>query len=565
MDMKVVIVGGVAGGATAAARLRRINESAEIIVFERGGYVSYANCGLPYYIGGDITDKRALTLQTPGSFKARFNVDVRVHSEVTAIDTAAKTVAVRETETGREYTESYDKLLLSPGAKPTVPDVPGIDNERIFTLRTVEDTFRMKDYIAAAGVKRAVIIGGGFIGLEMAECLTEAGAAVTLLQRSEHVMPNLDFDMASFVHGYMRSKGIDLRRNTPVDRYEAIENGVRVVTRDGGSIDTDMVLLAIGVTPDTALAAKAGIKLASKGAIAVNDRMETSVKDVYAVGDAVEIVNPITGAPAVIPLAGPANKQGRIAADNINGGDRHYKGTIGAAVMKLFDMTVAHAGLSEKAAKAAGIDYDYAVTYSPNHATYYPGASNMTLKVLFERATGRVIGAQIVGFDGVDKRIDTLAEAMRLGLTAYDLTELEFAYAPPYSSAKDPVNMIGYVIENVVSGRVKQYHWDEAAALDRDKVQIVDVRTPREFSHGCIPGAVNIPVDDMRERMCELDKSKPVYLNCQVGLRSYIAYCILAQNGFDCYNLAGGYRYWESAATESSFSVAPCHPCGMEI
>ena len=348
--MKVIIVGGVAGGATAAARLRRINESAEIIVFERGGFVSYANCGLPYYIGGDITEKSALTLQSPASFKARFNVDVRVHSEVIAIDTANKTVTVRETETGREYTESYDKLLLSPGAKPTVPNVPGIDGERIFTLRSVEDTYKIKDFIAETGAKKAVIIGGGFIGLEMAECLTEAGLAVTLLQRSEHVMPNLDFDMASFVHGYMRHKGINLLRNTPVERYEAIENGVRVVTKNGDSIDTDLVLLAIGVTPDTALAAKAGIKLASKGAIAVNDRMETSAPDVYAAGDAVEIVNPITGAPAVIPLAGPANKQGRIAADNMNGGDSRYKGTIGAAVMKLFDMTVAHVGLSEKAA-----------------------------------------------------------------------------------------------------------------------------------------------------------------------------------------------------------------------
>ncbi len=563
--MKVIIVGGVAGGATAAARLRRINESAEIIVFERGGFVSYANCGLPYYIGGDITEKSALTLQSPASFKARFNVDVRVHSEVTAIDTANKTVAVRETETGREYTESYDKLLLSPGAKPTVPDVPGIDGERIFTLRSVEDTYKIKDFIAETGAKKAVIIGGGFIGLEMAECLTEAGLAVTLLQRSEHVMPNLDFDMASFVHGYMRYKGINLLRNTPVERYEAIENGVRVVTKNGDSIDTDLVLLAIGVTPDTALAAKAGIKLASKGAIAVNDRMETSAPDVYAAGDAVEIVNPITGAPAVIPLAGPANKQGRIAADNMNGGDSRYKGTIGAAVMKLFDMTVAHVGLSEKTAKAAQLDYDYAVTYSPNHATYYPGATNMTLKLIFERGSGKVLGAQIVGFDGVDKRIDTIAEAIRLGLTAIDLTELEFAYAPPFSSAKDPVNMVGYVAENVLTGRVKQYHWDEEAALDREKVQIVDVRTPREFSRGAIPGAVNIPVDNMRERMGELDKAKPVYLNCQVGLRSYIACCILAQHGFDCYNLAGGYRYWESAATESSFKIAPCHPCGIEI
>ncbi|MGE4352788.1 MAG: FAD-dependent oxidoreductase [Oscillospiraceae bacterium] len=564
--MKILIVGGVAGGATAAARLRRINEQAEIIVFERGGYVSYANCGLPYYIGGDITDKRALTLQSPRSFLRRFNVDVRVKQEVTAIDPEKKTVTVLNHETGETYSESYDKLLLSPGAKPTIPNLPGTEGERIFTLRTVEDTYRIKDYVSEAQVKSAVVVGGGFIGLEMAECLINAGLSVTLLQRSEHVMPNLDFDMASFVHGYMRYKGINLLRNQALKGYESKGGKVRVLRGNGDPIEADMVLLAIGVTPDTELAKKTGLKLGLKDSILVNDKMETSIPDIYAAGDAVEVINPITGKPAVIPLAGPANKQGRIAADNINGGDSRYKGSIGAAVMKLFDMTVATVGLTEKTAKLAGVDFDYCVTYSPNHATYYPGASNMTIKVLFEPKSGRLLGAQIVGFDGVDKRIDVLATAIRFKMTAYDLTELELAYAPPYSSAKDPVNMVGYIMQNVLDGRVKQYYWNEAETLPRDgSVQIVDVRTPGEYDYGHIPGAVNIPVDEMRQHMGELDKTKPVYLNCQVGMRSYIAYCILTQSGYDCYNLAGGYHFYESAATENSFREAPCHPCGVAI
>lgn len=563
--MKTVIVGGVAGGASAAARLRRINEEAEIIVFERSGYVSYANCGLPYYISGDIKAKSALTLQSPESFKSRFNVDVRVHQEVVGIDSAAKTVSVRKVDTGEEYTESYDKLLLSPGAKSTVPDMPGVDGKQIFTLRTVEDTYRIKDYVDSCGAKSAVIVGGGFIGLEMAECLISAGLEVTLSQRSEHVMPNLDFDMASFVHAYMRNKGIKLLRNQSITGYESVSGKVHVKRRGDCDLVADMVLLAIGVTPDTQLAKSAGLELGVKGAIVVNERMETSVEDIYAVGDAVQVIERVSGRKAVIPLAGPANKQGRIAADNINGAKKSYGGSIGASVMKLFDMTVATVGLTEKTAAAAGIDFDYAVTFSPNHATYYPGASNMTLKVLFASDTGRILGAQIVGFDGADKRIDTLSIAIRAGMTAFDLTELELAYAPPYSSAKDPVNMVGFVMENVLSGRVKQYYWQEADTLPRESVQIVDVRTPGEFMRGHIADAVNVPVDDLRGRLAQIDKSKPVYLNCQVGLRSYIAYCILAANGYDCYNLAGGYRYYQSASYESSFSIAPCYECGLEI
>lgn len=563
--MKVLIVGGVAGGATAAARLRRICEDAEIVVFERGGYMSYANCGLPYYIGGDITDKSALTLQSPAGFWSRFHVDVRVHSEVTKILPETKEVLVINLETGETYRESYDHLILSPGAKPTDPQLPGTKSDKIFTLRTVEDTYQIKDYVDKVMPKTAVVVGGGFIGLEMAECLTQTGIQVTLLQRSQHVMPNLDFDMASFVHDYMRHKGICLLRNQGILGYETVGNHVRVLRQDMEPLDADLVLLAIGVTPDTALAKDAGLEMGIRGSIVVNQRMETSIPSIYAVGDAVEVEHLISGKKALIPLAGPANKQGRIVADNINGGNSVYRGSLGTSVLKLFDMTVATVGLNEKTAKGAGLDYEYAVTFSPNHATYYPGASYMTVKVLFCPADGKLLGAQIVGFDGCDKRIDVLATAIRLGLTARDLTELELAYAPPYSSAKDPVNMVGFVMENVLDGRVKQYFWNQVPELSQNPdVQIVDVRTPGEFAKGHLPNAVNLPLDDIRDHMDTLDKAKPVYLNCQVGLRSYIGYCILSQNGFDCYNLSGGYRFYHSATTENSFSVAPCHPCGME-
>ena len=564
--MKVVIIGGVAGGATAAARLRRLDEQAEIIILERSGFVSYANCGLLYYVGGVIGEKRALTLQTPESFRRRFNIDVRVKNEVTAIHPAEKTVTVRRLEDGSEYQESYDKLILSPGAKAVHPDAPGLDDPRVFTLRTVEDTYRIRDYVTESKPRRAVVIGGGFIGLETAENLLHAGVAVTLLHRSGHVMPPLDGDMASSVHAYLRDKGVDLRLNTTYTAVKPWEGGLTVELTDGAALEADLVLLAIGVTPDSHLAAEAGLQLGAKGSIVVDEHMRTSVPDIYAVGDAVEVRHFVTGRPALIALAGPANKQGRIAADNICGIASTFRGSQGSSVLKLFDMTIAATGINEKQAKEAGIAYDKTVTFSASHATYYPGATDMTIKVLFEKDSGRVLGAQIVGFEGVDKRIDVLAAAIHAGMTGADLSELDLAYAPPYSSAKDPVNMAGFVWENVRTGLVRQFHWDEVSALPRDgSVTLLDTRTEKEYAGGHIPGAINIPLDSLRERLGELDGSKPVYVNCYSGLRSYIACRILSGNGFTCYNLSGGYRFYALNSSDVSFDADPRHPCGVKI
>ena len=564
--MKVVIVGGVAGGATAAARLRRLDEGAEIVVLERTGFVSYANCGLPYYVGGVIADKRALTLQTPESFRRRFNIDVRVRHEVTAICPERKTVTVRRLEDGSVYEETYDKLLLSPGAKAVRPEGAGLDDLRVFTLRTVEDTYRIRDYVTRQRPRRAVVIGGGFIGLETAENLLHAGVATTLLQRSGHVMPPLDGDMASSVHAYLRDKGVDLRLNTTYTAVVPSENGLTVELNDGTSLETDLVLLAIGVVPDSHLAAEAGLKLGAKDSIVVDAHMRTSDPDIYAVGDAVEVRHFVTGRPALIALAGPANKQGRVAADNLCGIASTFRGSQGSSVLKLFDMTIAATGINEKQAKEAGIAYDKTVTFSASHATYYPGATDMTIKVLFARDTGRVLGAQIVGFDGVDKRIDVLAAAIRAGMTGADLTELDLAYAPPYASAKDPVNMAGFVWENVHTGLVRQFHWDQVAALPRDgSVTLLDTRTEKEYAGGHIPGAINIPLDSLRARLGELDRSKPVYVNCYSGLRSYLACRILSGSGFTCYNLSGGYRFYALNSSEISFDADPRHPCGVKI
>ena len=560
---KILIVGGVAGGATAAARLRRLDEDAQIIMFERTGYVSYANCGEPYFIGGSIQRPAALTLQTPQSFRARFNIDVRVRSEVTEIRRGEKTVTVRELDTGREYTESYDKLILSPGVDAQRPGLPGEDGERVFTLRTVEDTFRIKDFLDRETPERAVIVGGGFIGLEMAENLMDAGVEVTLLQRSAQVMPPLDGDMAAELHAHLRAKGVDLRFHQSITGYEATEDGVRVQLADGESIDCGMVLLAVGVTPDTALAARAGLALGQKGAIVVDSHLRTSDPDIYAAGDAVEVIQPLTGGRVLIPLAGPANRQGRIIADNLCGIESEYKGTLGASVVKVFDMTAACVGLNEKTAKAAGIPYDKVVNYSASHATYYPGGHNMTLKTLFDPDTGRILGAQITGFDGVDKRIDVLSTAIQAHMTGEDLSALELAYAPPFSSAKDAVNMAGFAIENVRSGLVAQHHWDDVAALPRDgSVVLLDVRGGEEFARGHIPGAVNLPLPELRERLGELDKSKKLYVNCYSGMRSYIACRILAGHGFACSNLSGGWRFYELASGDSGVREDAHHPCG---
>ncbi len=564
--MKVVIIGGVAGGATAAARLRRLNEAAEIIIIERSGYISYANCGLPYYIGGVIEDKEALTLQTPESFRQRFRVDVRVKQEALAIDPQAKTVTIKRLEDNTEYTETYDKLLLSPGAKALHPNIPGSDSKNIMTLRTVEDTYRIKEYLAQNQPKHCTVIGGGFIGLEAAENLLQAGVATTLLQLEEQVLPPLDYDMACEVQAYLRSKGLDLQLQREVTGFQETGDKLQVLLKDGTSLTTDFVLLAIGVTPDTALAQAAGLKLGAKNALVVNEAMETSEPDIYAVGDAVEVRHFVTNTPALIALAGPANKQGRIAADNINGGHSRYKGSQGSSIIKLFAMTVATTGINEKTARSLGITYDKVINYAASHATYYPGANNMTIKTLFQPDNGKILGVQIVGFDGVDKRLDVMATAIRSSLTAADLEELDLAYAPPYSSAKDPVNMAGFTIENLRNKLVRQYHWHDIPELPKDgSIIMLDVRTMREYINGHIPDAINIPLDELRERLDELDKSKPVYVNCQSGLRSYIACRILSQQGFDCYNLSGGYRFYELIAEAKSYDSSPTHLCGIKI
>lgn len=559
--MKVLIVGGVAGGAAAAARLRRLDETAEIILFERGEYISFANCGLPYYIGGTITAKDALTLQTPKSMNKRFNIDVRTKSEVTKIDTTAKTVTVKDLNTEKEYTEIYDKLILSPGASPIKPPIEGISSNKVFTLRNIPDTYRIKDHLEKEKPQKAAVVGGGYIGVEMAENLKNACLDVTVVELAEHLIAPLDFDMAADVHNYILEKGINIILNNGVKKIEDNENGLKLVLNDG-SLDVDMLIMSVGVRPDTAFLESSGIEKNDRGSIIVNEYMETNAKDVYAVGDAVEIKNFVTKSPAFIPLAGPAGKQGRIAADNICGSKSSYGGSIGSAILKLFDMTVATTGINEKTANAQGINYDKTYTYSPSHAGYYPGGKNMSLKLLWEKDTKKIIGAQIVGFDGVDKRMDVLACAIRLGAKVTDLTELELCYAPPFSSAKDPVNMAGFVAENVINGKMKQFFWHDVAHLKRDgSVTLLDVRTKTEAESGMIDGFINIPVDELREHLNMLPKDKPVYVHCHTGLRSYIACRILAAHGYDCYNLAGGWRLYKSVTDAKRSPDYPCYKC----
>lgn len=562
--MKVVIIGGVAGGATAAARIRRLDEQAEIVVFERSGFVSYANCGLPYYIGGVIEDPDALTLQTPESFFSRFRVTMKVRHEVTAIHPDKKTVSVTNLETGEEFEESYDKLILSPGAKPTQPRLPGVGLSKLFTLRTVEDTFRIKEYIQKNHPKSAVLAGGGFISLELAENLRELGMDVTIVQRPKQLMNPFDADMAAFIHGEMRKHGVRLALGHTVEGFEEKDSGVDVLLKDEAPLRADMVVLAIGVSPDTGLAKDAGLELGIKGSILVNDRMETSVPDIYAVGDAVQVKHFVTGQDALIALAGPANKQGRIAADNICGGDSRYSGSQGSSVVKVFDLTAAATGVNETNAGKAGLSVDSVVLSPMSHAGYYPGGKVMTMKVVFEKETYRLLGAQIVGYEGVDKRIDVLATAIRAGLKATQLKELELAYAPPYSSAKDPVNMAGFMIENIASGVLKQWHLEEVDKLPKDgSVTLLDTRTVGEYAGGHIDGFTNIPVDQLRERLGDLDKSKPVYVICQSGLRSYIACRILSGYGFTCYNFSGGFRFYD-AVTHDRCLIEQATACGMD-
>ncbi|MBQ4072697.1 MAG: CoA-disulfide reductase [Clostridia bacterium] len=561
--MKVVIIGGVAGGATAAARIRRLDENAEIIIFERSGYISYANCGLPYYIGGVIEDKDNLTLQTPEGFYRRFRIKAHIEHEVTNIDTINKTVSVTNIKTETSFIESYDKLILSPGAKPILPDFY-TENERTFTLRTVEDTLKIRGFIEQNQPKTAVVIGGGFIGIEMAENLSELGVQTTIIQRSNHLLPTIDCDMASFIHASFRSRGVQLLLNNITEKMSMIDNKILLELSNGKQIFTDMVVIAIGVSPENTLAKKAGLELGLKGAIKVNSKMETSVPDIYAVGDAVQVKHYITMQDVVIPLAGPANKQGRIAADNICGLNSEYKGSQGSSVIKLFDMTVATTGINEQQAKSIGYNYEKVILTQNSHAGYYPNATAMTIKLIFEKESFKILGAQIVGYDGVDKRIDVIATAIRTGLRADELKDLDMAYAPPYSSAKDPVNMAGFVAENIKNGIVKQFYYEDIPSLsEKEDVILLDTRTPLEYMRGRAEGFINIPLDDLRERLGELDKTKKIYVMCQSGLRSYLATRILMQNGFDAYNFVGGFRLYSSIKYEELLSDR-CYSCGME-
>ena len=563
--MKVVIVGGVAGGATAAARIRRLDEAAEIIVFERSGYVSYANCGLPYYIGGVIADSEELTLQTPESFYSRFRVAMKVRHEVTGIHPERKTVSVKNLETGEEFEEGYDKLILSPGAKPTQPRLPGTGISKLFTLRTVEDTLRIKEHIDRHHPKSAILAGGGFIGLELAENLRELGMEVAIVQRPKQLMSPFDADMAAMIHGEMRRHGVRLVLGQTVEGFAEKGGGVDVLLKDNAPLHADMVVLAIGVTPDTALAKEAGLELGIKDSIVVNSRMETSVPDIYAAGDAVQVKHSVTGQDVLLSLAGPANKQGRIIADNICGGDSRYAGSQGSSVIKVFDMTAAVTGINEAHGRKAGLDVDTVILSPMSHAGYYPGGRVMTMKVVFEKGTYRLLGAQIVGYEGVDKRIDVLATAIHAGMKATELKDLDLAYAPPYSSAKDPVNMAGFMIDNIAGGILKQWHLEDVDALPRDgSVTLLDARTAGEYARGHIRGFRNIPVDELRERLAEIEKGKPVYVICQSGLRSYIACRILEGQGYEAYNFSGGFRFYDAVRNDRRL-VESAADCGMDI
>lgn len=557
--MKYLIVGGVAGGATVAARLRRLDEDAEIILFERGKYISYANCGLPYYIGGEIKERQKLFVQTEKGFVDRFRIDIRTQQEVVAIHQQTKTVEVRKLKSGELYSEYYDKLVLSPGAEPIRPRIEGIHHPHIFTLRNVSDTDAIKQYITVHKPQEAVVVGGGFIGLEMVENLHALGIGVSVVEKANQVMAPLDYSMAQLVHEKLVRNGVQLLLNNGVERFEAQGEKVAVCLENGRQLLADMVILSMGVRPETGLAVDAGLTIGATHGIAVNKYMQTSDPDIYALGDAVEVVHGVTGHPVLIPLAGPANKQGRIVADNIVfGNNEEYNGTIGTSIVKVFDMTVAVAGANAKSLRHEGIAYVSSYTHPASHAGYYPAAIPMSIKILFSPEGGQLLGAQIVGYDGVDKRIEMLAQAIQHHGTVYSLAALEQAYAPPYSSAKDPINMAGFVAENIVEGKVVVAHWRDVN-IDDNEQYILDVRTRDEFQLGNIPGSVNVPLDDLREHIDELPRDKEIILTCAVGLRGYLAYRILAQNGFTkLRNLSGGYKTWCMATTDwtnSSVSI----------
>ncbi len=550
--MKYIIVGGVAGGATAAARIRRNTEEAEIILLERGKYISYANCGLPYYIGGVISERDRLFVQTPEAFGRRFNIDVRTQSEATAIDAARREVTIRRSD-GTTYTEGYDKLLLSPGASAVRPPLPGIDSVGIFTLRNVDDTDRIKQYMQQHNVRQAVVVGGGFIGLEMAENLQEAGAEVAVVEMADQVMGPIDFSMAALVHRHLQEKGVKLYLQQAVEAFEPAggDGGVDVRLKSGIRLHAQLVLLSIGVRAETRLASEAGLKLGDMRGIWVNEYLQTSDPDIYAVGDAIEYPHPLTGKPWLNFLAGPANRQARIVADNMTFGNREkYEGSIGTSIAKVFDLTVASTGLPAKRLKQMGMPYLSATIHSGAHAGYYPGASQMDIKITFSPVDGRLYGAQIVGYDGVDKRIDQYALAIKQGGTVHSLTQLEHAYAPPFSSAKDPVAISGYVAGNILSGKMTPLYWRELQAADLSKVTLVDVRTADEYALGHINGAKNVPLDDLRGRLQEIPADKPVYVYCAVGLRGYLASNILKGHGYkDVRNLVGGLKTYLAATT----------------
>jgi CoA-disulfide reductase len=553
MNKKIIIVGGVAGGASAAARLRRLDESAEIILIEKGEHISFANCGLPYYIGEVIKEKDKLLVQTPEKMKERFGIDVRVKNEVTKINPDSKTVEILNIAENKVYTESYDKLILSPGAEPVRPKLPGIDSSKIFTLRNIPDTYRIKDYVDTRKPKRAVIVGAGFIGLEVAENLHMQGVKVTVVELSDHVIGPLDYEMAAIVHNHLKVKQVELYLKDAVEAFEDDGANITVKLSSGKMLKSDMVIMGIGVRPETKLAVDAGLQIGKTGGIFVDEYMQTSNSDIYAVGDAVEVKDFISGSQALIPLAGPANKQGRIAANNICGFAEKFEGTQGTSIVKLFDLTVSVTGSNERILKRNNIEYEKSFTHSASHASYYPGAIPMTIKLLFAKDSGKVLGAQIVGYDGVDKRIDVIATAIRAGMSVFDLEKLELAYAPPYSSAKDPVNIAGFTAANIIKKDSVIFHWDEVSKISSDTGVLVDVRETPEFELGTIPGSVNIPLDNLRERLGELPKDKTIYLFCQVGLRGYLAARILMQKGFkDVRNLSGGFKTYHFASSSQS-------------
>jgi NADPH-dependent 2,4-dienoyl-CoA reductase/sulfur reductase-like enzyme/rhodanese-related sulfurtransferase len=548
--MNYIIIGAVAGGASTAARLRRMDEKANIILFEKTDYISYANCGLPYYIGDVIKDRNKLFVQTAASFKKRFAIDVRIKTEVTAIDPVNKTVTATNLLTGKIYREQYDKLVLSPGAEPIRPPLPGINERGIFTLRNVADTDYIRAYVQKFPFGKAVIIGAGFIGLEMAENLHNIGMDVSIVEMADQVMAPLDYSMAALVQQHIRSK-VSLHLNTTVTGFERKGDQLKVLIKDDEPLEADIVILSIGVRPDTRLAAMAGLKIGNAKGIYVNEYLQTSNPNIYAVGDAIEFVSPITGLPSNTFLAGPANKQGRICANNIAFDNvQKYEGSINTAIAKVFDMTVAAAGVAVKQLKRLGVEHYVSTTFSGSHAEYYPGAEKMTIQLAFSPGTGRVLGAQVVGYSGVDKRLDLLASVIKREGTIYELTEIEHAYAPPFSSAKDPVNIAGFVAENMLTKQIKNFYWDELTSLNKDDI-LLDVRTLAEFKSGSIEGAINIPVDELRCRINELPRNKTIYVYCQIGLRGYLASRILLQNGFErVINLSGGYRLWEVCMKE---------------